>query len=261
VRPETTVIYGYVSCYLFSAPFDSGLPRYPILETTSCLSHFEIDAVSTAIRAEEYLFRSYVTAGCPLKGRRASIGNLALRLKYTLEQKQDKPTTGDVYLTKRIMELQLREIREQMAELDYELAIARQNFPDDIPIWEDKRAACLSRLNTAEQTLQEFVQAQSPSSTTSALGDILDHVANSMTQEGRNAAPYRGAMGYALMLDTEEDIETGFLPFTSPFGLVKDILEDQCKAQPGHWSTFRKYESLRMHTCCRRSHRRQRQLR
>ncbi|KAI2503647.1 hypothetical protein MHU86_10843 [Fragilaria crotonensis] len=38
-------------------------------------------------------------------------------------------------------------------------------------------------------------------------------------------------MGYAPMLDSVQDIETGILPFSSPFGLMNEILEDQCKAQ------------------------------
>jgi hypothetical protein len=107
-----------------------------------------------------------------------------------------------------------------MAEIEYELAIARQNVPEQIQEWNDKRAECLMRLQTAEESLQGLSNAQS--SSTSALSQILDGIANTMSKQGMNSAPYRGAMGYAPMIDTELDIETGILPFSSPFGLMKD---------------------------------------
>jgi hypothetical protein len=164
------------------------------------------------------------------KGRSVSIANLAMRLKYTLEKKRQQPTNGDdALLTKRIIELQLTELREEMAEIEYELAIARQNVQDQVQGWEDKRTECLMRLQTAEKSQHEILNAQS--SSTSALSHILDSIANTMSQQGMNSAPYRGAMGYAPILDTELDIETGMLPFSSPFGLMKEILQDQCKAQ------------------------------
>lgn len=168
------------------------------------------------------------------KGRSVSIGNMALRLKYTLQKssKPDKPapTDADFTLAKRIVELQVQEIRGEMADVDYELAICKQNFPQEVSIWEEKRLDCQTRLEIAEQSLQEILQPPSSSSST-VLGGILDRIADSTTKEGANAAPYRGAMGYAPALDTEGDIDDGTLPFTSPFGLMREILEDQCKAK------------------------------
>ncbi|KAI2503648.1 hypothetical protein MHU86_10844 [Fragilaria crotonensis] len=70
------------------------------------------------------------------KGRSVSIGNLALRLKYSLQQDSSAYSgDGGTILAKRILELQIRELTEDMAEVDYELAIARQNFPDDVAKW------------------------------------------------------------------------------------------------------------------------------
>jgi hypothetical protein len=164
------------------------------------------------------------------KGRSVSIGNLALRLKYSLQQ-DNIAYAGDsgTILAKRILELQIRELTENMAEADYELAIARQNFPDDVAKWVEKRSDLVTQLQTAETTLQALENRQSGS--TSALASILDRIAESTTKQNENVAPYRGAMGYAPMLDSVEDLETGTLPFSSPFGLMKEILEDQCKAQ------------------------------
>lgn len=164
------------------------------------------------------------------KGRSVSIGNLALRLKYSLQQDSSAYSgDGGTILAKRILELQIRELTEDMAEVDYELAIARQNFPDDVAKWVEKRSDLLNQLQTAETTLQALENQQSTS--TSALASILDRIAESTTNQFANAAPYRGAMGYAPMLDSVQDIETGILPFSSPFGLMKEIVEDQCKAQ------------------------------
>ncbi|KAI2513189.1 hypothetical protein MHU86_1227 [Fragilaria crotonensis] len=164
------------------------------------------------------------------KGRSVSIGNLALRLKYSLQQDSSAYSgDGGTILAKRILELQIRELTEDMAEVDYELAIARQNFPDDVAKWEEKRSDLLNQLQTAETTLQALENRQSTS--TSALASILDRIAESTTNQNANSAPYRGAMGYAPMLDSVQDIETGILPFSSPFGLMNEILEDQCKAQ------------------------------
>ena len=161
------------------------------------------------------------------KGRSVSIGNLALRLKYALQRNGE--VSGDAILAKRIIELQIRELADDMAEVDYQLAIARQNVPGDVSQWLEKRVDCLARLHTAESTLQALENRQSVS--TSALVPIIDRIVQSTTRQDTNAAPYRGAMGYAPMLDTEQDIETGTLPFSSPFGLMKEILEDQCKAK------------------------------
>jgi hypothetical protein len=169
------------------------------------------------------------------KGRSVSIGNVALRLKYTMVQSRKQSTSEDntvankdIALAKRIVELQLQEIREEMAEVDYELAICQRNYPNEVAIWQEKKCKCQERLEVAEQTLQEI---NNPSPTNTLLGSILDRIADSTTQQGLNAAPYRGAMGYAPMLDTEDEIEEGIQPFTSPFGLMKEILGDQCKAK------------------------------
>lgn len=204
------------------------------------------DAASNAILPKFHLGKRDAFArfgGKDWKGRSVSIGNMALRLKYTilLQQQQDDDDDNDddavvvasannVLLAKRILELQIREFQEELAGVDYELAIARTNNPDDVMSWESRRTNCLERLQVAKESFQQMTE-EPTTTTTSWIASILDRIAEATTQGGQNAAPYRGAMGYAPMLDTEKDIDDGMLPFTSPFGLMREILEDQCKAK------------------------------
>jgi len=65
---------------------------------------------------------------------------------------------------------------------------------------------------------------------------MLDRIAqwSTTSRDGKdNKAPYRGAMGYAPMLDTRQDIEEAFLAtcYRSPFDLLEEILLDQLNAK------------------------------
>jgi hypothetical protein len=190
------------------------------------------DAANNAIQDKFHLGKRDAFArftGKDWKGRSANIGNFAVRLKYALDQKE-KPTMSDVILVKRILELQRREVKEELAEADYELAVARQNFPEQVISLEEKRSEIFEKLCGVEQNLDELSRPKTTSSM-SVLGSLLDRIAESTIQGGKEAAPYRGATGYPPMLDTEDHVGEGDLPLTSPFGLMKEVLEDQCKAK------------------------------
>lgn len=194
------------------------------------------------------------------QGRSLSIGNMALRLKYLLEVRDEEKvrdvkaaaalsaeslTSDDieeddsastVSLAQRILELQIRELEMDLAELDYQLAIARKNKLEQVPSLEEERQSGLNQLEDTKTKLQTLVkEATAPETTekvvSSMVGTILQDVADWTTNYGENKAPYRGAIGYAPMLDTEADIEGSTLPYTSPFDLLKEILDDQLNCE------------------------------
>lgn len=169
------------------------------------------------------------------KGRSVSIGNLAKRLKYSLQQAQPRPPEPSeaTQLATRILQLQIKELQDQVTEWNYELAVAEQNNADAVPQLQESRLRCLDQLDQARDSLQKLKDPPSSafSLTLNGICQILDRIADATTDFGQNAAPYRGAYGYAPMLDTEQDLEDGLLPFSSPFGLMQEILEDQLKAK------------------------------
>ena len=161
------------------------------------------------------------------KGRSISLGNMALRLKYMLEDyKDDDEEDPSQVLGRRILDLQIRELEMELAEWDYQVAVARNNRPTSLPDLEKSCQECKDRLASAQETLAALEQ-----SSESTLFDILDMIAAMTTEDGRNAAPYRGAMGYAPLLDTKDNVETSTLPYTSPYDLLKEIIGDQLNAE------------------------------
>ena len=188
------------------------------------------------------------------QARSLAIGNMALRLKYLLEERDDEKvqevkaasqssspteiseeeeedTASKVSLAQRILELQLRELEMDLAEWDYQLAISRTNHPDQVSSLEKERQSCQDQLEQTKETLRALLEEDTSSSdrekVSSMMGSILSDVADWTTDFGKNQAPYRGALGYAPMLDTQADIEGSTLPYTSPYDLLREILDDQ----------------------------------
>ena len=161
-----------------------------------------------------------VMMGKDWKGRSFSIGNLAMRAKFMLSTGESEKGTID--LATRILELRVKELKMELAECDYELAIAKQQMcEDEMVVLEGDRKAL-------EQQLKEI---QVSSQSQSGIFSILEQIARGTTRDGVNAAPYRGATGYAPLLDSKDDLDSAILPYTSPFDLMKEIIETQLQAQ------------------------------
>jgi hypothetical protein len=161
------------------------------------------------------------------KGRSISLGNMALRLKYMLEgYKDEAEEDSSRVLARRVLDLQIRESQMELAEWDYQVAVARNNRPAELLDLEKSRQECQDCIVFAQEALASLEQ-----SSDSALADALDKIAAMTTAGGQNAAPYRGAMGYAPLLDTKDNVETSTLPYTSPYDLLKEIIGDQLNAQ------------------------------
>ena len=210
------------------------------------------------------------------QGRSASIGNMALRLKYLLEETDEErvqavkekkkmkkaaaasqsspPSMFEIFadeeedssvsketLAQRILEVQIRELEMDLAEWDYQIAISRTGKSDDQSTFsslQSEREACRDQIENTKNQLQalfleqrdnEFVSDSEKAS--SLVANILENVAAWTTDFGKNQAPYRGAIGYAPMLDTQADIEGSVLPYTSPYDLLREILDDQLNCE------------------------------
>ena len=164
-----------------------------------------------------------VMMGKDWKGRSLSLGNLAMRLNYMLSSSNTNQET--VELTTRILQLRLKELQMDLAECDYSLAVAKQQlYEDDYTRLTTEKQEIQKSINDAELALQ-YPQSKS------SLATILDQITRQSTNDGANAAPYRGATGYAPLLDSREDLEDATLPYTSPFDLMREIIETQLQAQ------------------------------
>lgn len=178
------------------------------------------------------------------QGRSLALGNLALRLKYMLESddKQLERQTVDLEesrtsLAIRVMELQIREIQMDLAETNSQIAIAKSNSENHtigekkVTEFEANKEELQESLKSMERDLNAIRSDNSSKNMSSKVSKILEQVAKWSTNDGKNAAPYRGAMGYSPMLDSKNDIDDSLLPYTSPYDLLKEILQDQLNAK------------------------------
>ena len=177
------------------------------------------------------------------QGRSLALGNMALRLKYLMEGHDDdtgfsaESTGGEVFfdqeenqkiLATRMMELHIRELQMELADVESQLAVARNNQGSTMGL-EQSKLELLNSIVSAQEDLANILQG--PSTSSSRIGEIMNRIADWTTDNGKNAAPYRGAMGYAPMLDSRKNIDDSQLPYTSPYDLLKEILEDQLNAK------------------------------
>lgn len=181
-----------------------------------------------------------VMMGKDWKGRSVSLGNMALRLKHTLQQQDDKETNAveevdsSVSLAQRILEIQIRELQMELAGATSELAVARMKSPTEVSELQSEKQDCEEELNEAQEALEELIRTkEAPAddgSYENKLMQLLERVADWTTDGGRNAAPYRGASGYAPLLDSAKDVDTSTRPFTSPYDVLREIIETQLNA-------------------------------
>jgi len=185
------------------------------------------------------------------QGRSASIGNMALRLKFMMEMSDDKQSQpaeaqsdsqesnddlSSKQLAQRILEVQIRELEMDVAEWEYQLAVARTSNPNQESSCDEQLQACQDELLDTKIKLQALLDEDNASNSSggkysSIVGSILQEVADWTTGEGKNQAPYRGANGYSPKLDTKVDIEESILPYTSPYDFMREILDDQLNCE------------------------------
>jgi hypothetical protein len=181
----------------------------------------------------------YRFMGKDWQGRSLAVGNLALKLKYMLEgdesssEKQEEKDNVDTEesrtsLAIRVTSLAIREFQMELAGIESQIAVAT-NQDDDFKNLEYNKLEIQERIEKLEDDMAGLIAK--PDSMFSILTGILERLAQWSTNDGENEAPYRGAIGYAPMLDTKEDIDGSLLQYNSPFDLLKEILEDQLNAK------------------------------
>jgi hypothetical protein len=183
-------------------------------------------------------------------GRSLALENLAMRLKYASEQgamngggeTMDDPdldgANSQVDLATRILELRIRESQMEVADIDSQLSIARNNpdvlTADEMRSLEAVRSELQGSIRDAKDSLN-LLSSNRANGTLSKTNEIVDQISLWMTQDVRGKdkeAPYRGAMGYPPKIDSRREIEQSFFErsYRSPFDLLKEILDDQLNA-------------------------------
>jgi hypothetical protein len=197
-------------------------------------------------------------------GRSLALGNMALRLKYMTAKKKTTPQneagtssyeTGEMEnqtsLVRKILEIRVRELQMELAELDSKLSIVQNNPEEytmqDLNAVETQRfdmeqdlkgaKADLKLLSRTAKDAQLSPSDEEEMAAEASTASIMDRIANwstkSIVDKTNNEAPYRGAMGYAPMLDSQQSVEQTFLEssYRSPYDLLKEILSDQLNAK------------------------------
>ena len=146
------------------------------------------------------------------------------------------------FLSKRVLELRMQELRMEIAEVDSQLAISRTSSMGNHESLEELRTELVKTLQEVETNLNDLLSAlprssSSPKSSVTSNGiNIIDKIArwavniSINTRREQNEAPYRGATGYAPRLnDDDDDANVEF--YRSPFDLLNEILSDQLNAE------------------------------
>ena len=151
-------------------------------------------------------------------------------------------TFSQSFLSKRVLELRIQELRMEIAEADSQLAISKTSNSINQEDLEESRVELLQNLQAVERKLNNLlssltISSSSPrSSSKSKETNVLDRIArwavdismNYRTEQ--NEAPYRGATGYAPRLSDVDD-DTNVELYRSPFDLLNEILSDQLNAE------------------------------
>ena len=164
--------------------------------------------------------------------------SLSSRLKEVIEPEDESyellsATDEDLMasLSKRILEVEVEDARTEVAGFERELAVKRtqlmkDGYDDDSEYSTEQKLLdeARSRLQVAESSLENLIgKAKGSGSIRSTLKSILTKLDRQV-----NEAPYRGAIGYPAKKESSEDrIE----PYTSPYSLLLEIIDEQLNAE------------------------------
>jgi hypothetical protein len=196
----------------------------------SKVSARNVDAAKNAVEPKYHLGKRDAynrLMGKDWRGSSLTNGNLALRLQILVQNisSADNVQPQELVLARRILELQLRELATEQADWEYQIARSKQQSGEDIEFLEAQKLACFEARLAMQRRLNQLNKAPSSSD---AIQQLLDTIAKMSNKNGNVAAPYRGAIGFAPMMDSLSELENSI---ASPFGMMKEIIEDQLKAQ------------------------------
>ena len=150
--------------------------------------------------------------------------------KDNTENQSSKEDEEDdqLVLARRLLQLQKRETQMDLAECDYQIAVA--DTMDRAWALEDERQVLVDRLAVLDAQWQELIESQQSSGNQASPPNWMQQILSQWrANSGRFAAPYRGAIGYAPQPSNNRDRNID--EYTSPYAMFKTILKDQCKAQ------------------------------
>ncbi|KAL7565241.1 hypothetical protein ACA910_014539 [Epithemia clementina (nom. ined.)] len=139
-------------------------------------------------------------------------------------------------LAQRLLEFQIRDVEMEIAELEYQMAIARVENPDQVASLEFQKEEIFVGFNalkeqfdelTASGKLEEQGHDGSAISATSSPSDLMKRILDLVDK--RKEAPYRGATGYAPYQSGSDDT-LSLEQFTSSYDMLVNIIENQLKA-------------------------------
>jgi len=188
-------------------------------------------------------------------GRSLSIGNLAARGKYMLEgyERDNFDEAAALILAKRVLDLELKEAKMAVAEAEEQLVILRVaarleadtfDEQEESEIVIDHRLQHDEAIKNAEQSVndakdfllevQEACEVQQdcePPKNERKEQNFFSGFLSAIMENQKSDAPYRGAMGYKPVIDTKEEMfEKSILPYSSPFELMNEIINEQLNA-------------------------------
>eukprot|EP00977_Amphora_coffeiformis_P007779 scaffold1697_cov180-Amphora_coffeaeformis.AAC.15 len=137
------------------------------------------------------------------------------------KDENDNDDENNSILARRLLELQLREARMDLAECDYQIATARTM--DESWTLEEEREILANRVASLETCWMAESQEASPQQSSSLVEQIL------ADWDTREEAPYRGATGYAPRKGSDDDDDNA--AFTSPYDMFRAVIKDQLKAE------------------------------
>jgi hypothetical protein len=139
------------------------------------------------------------------------------------ENKEDAEfAESQALLARRILELQLREAQMDLAEIESDLAIAKQQ-QSDLTELEYRQEMAVNALQNVHARMQELASNTRPSQT---YPDLLTKINRS--RQSQKPPPYRGATGYD---PRRSDSGTLRKSYCSPYDLLNEVLRDQLQAE------------------------------
>ncbi len=179
-------------------------------------------------------------------GRSLSVGNVAARAKYMLEKDEppaEQVESSSVTLAQRVLELEVKESRMALAEAEEQYAIMNAKFGsynlDEIS--DDLLVNSYDEINNRMQSVQDakdslLEREEALSNMMSLKGNLesdsfLSKILSAIVESKNSDAPYRGAIGYNPIVDSKEEMfEKSVLPYSSPFEMMKEIINEQLNA-------------------------------
>ena len=168
------------------------------------------------------------------------LSNLLVQVEKTLQTDDNDIGDEDLFeqidkdsLSRRITELQIREMEMNLAECDYQLAVARSNAPEQVSELEQRRQEALDALEKAKSHLQKSEEASltEPSRNddegSTPVPNVFDKLFRS--QSTSPTPPYPGASGYRPM--KADEYNGTVATYTNPYDMFREILRDQLKAE------------------------------